>query len=75
MSSPQCSKTLRSHREQQAQEGEPLNSEDRIVQKRGDSLYINATNFGAKTHGLEKGTEVTVNVFAKGIWIEVAADE
>lgn len=71
---PQCSEAVREQREAQTDGGD-LNSETRKVQKTGNALYANLTEFGVKTHNLSAGDTVTIRTFSGGIWIDTSGGE
>lgn len=71
---PQCRSDIRDKREKRTDGGEPINSETRTVQQKGQSLYINPTDYGAITHNISRGDEVRVEVYRDGIRI-VPVDE
>ena len=65
---------VQSARENMIGEDEPLNSEeDRSVVQHGPSLYVCVTEYGQKTHSIEKGDKVTVHTYADRIEIEFGA--
>jgi nitroimidazol reductase NimA-like FMN-containing flavoprotein (pyridoxamine 5'-phosphate oxidase superfamily) len=50
-------------------EGEPLNTSTRQAQQRGNSIYVNVTKYGEKTHSLSDSEEVAVETYEDGIFI------
>ena len=48
-------------------DGEPLNVERRDAQQFHTSIYINVTDYGRKTHDIDKGDEVKVETHEDGI--------
>lgn len=61
-------------KQQHADSEQPLNSLPRRVQPNGNSLYVNLTKYGAETHDISAGDEVSVETYPSGIWIEVDDD-
>lgn len=58
-------------RESLAGDEEPLNSEEGCsVIQHGTSLFVCVTNYGQKTHSIDKGDEVTVHTYRDRIVIE-----
>lgn len=62
---------IREAREDIAGEREPLNTEDECsVIQLGSSLFVCVTNYGQKTHSIQKGDDVKVHTYRDRIVIE-----
>lgn len=66
---------LREQRQKIADGGEPLNTEERKVRLIDGTLYINPTDYGARTHDISKGDDVEVHTTVDGIAITLVDED
>jgi len=71
---PQNREAIREERQRRVPDGGELNGEPMQVRWHGNSLVVGLTAYGVKTHDLDDDSEVRVETYADGIWIEVGDD-
>lgn len=69
MSSPQNRASIRQHRRERADGGQPLNTETRSLFPKGGSIAVTLTAYARDTHSLNCKQNVTIEVHPDGIWI------
>lgn len=67
---PQTRSDIRAERAKRADGGEPLHATTRTVHWSGDSLVVGITDYGVKTHGVNRGQEPNIEIYPDGIWID-----
>jgi hypothetical protein len=67
---PHTQPGIREQRIKRADGGEPLNDEERQVQRVGNSIMIGLTDYGVQTHDLSASDTLLVAVYPDGIWIQ-----
>lgn len=71
---PHTQPGIREQRVKRADGGQPLNDEDREVQRSGNSLVIGLTDYGVQTHDLTLDDTLRVAVYPDGIWIDTRGE-
>ena len=71
---PSAREAVRERRKNLSMDGEPLNVERRDAQQFHTSIYINVTDYGRKTHNIDKGDEVKVETHKDGIIVRPIND-
>lgn len=71
---PQDQQMVRNKRIANVSDGEPVYDEQMSLYDNGGSLVVGLTSFGKKLHRLQKGEDVTVEIYDSGIWIDCGGD-
>lgn len=68
-SRPHTNEAIRKARADEAEDGEPLDVDERKVVAMNSALYVNSTDYGRRTLGLEQGDTVEVATYRNCIVI------
>jgi hypothetical protein len=73
-SNPQVRESMRKRRRTEAMDGEPLNTQERIAQRNGDSVAVNIPRYAVQTLDIDSGDDLEIDTFRDGIFIRTTDD-